>query len=332
MTRLLRAELARAGARPFVWFVTAGVALGVLGLVLTGWWESRPPSAAQVAAADEAYAQEVAVWAENEASIMAGCQEHEGRARPELSADEVVALCASWAPTREAYELPRPEVAALLAERLPSVGVMVALGSLMIGTGAVTAEFASGAIGTWLTFAPRRGRVFVSKLAAAVTAVLPCGLVALGGFVGGLVLVGLVNGLPTGLTSDAWADLAAVSGRWLVAAGGFAALGVGLGFALRHAAAVTGVVVWWVAAIETALPLVLPAVRWLPLSTNVTAFTAGHAEYAVPTCVPDPAVPGSEICEQVVHVVPLGQGALVAVLAVAVALVVGAVTFRLRDV
>lgn len=306
MTRLLRAELARARARPLVWCVVVGVALAVVALVLTGWWDSRPPSPDRLAAADAAYRAAVEDWR--------------------------ATLDASPAPDRAQFLAPPPHVLDLVAGRLPSVGFMLAVGSLMIGVGLVTAEFASGSIGTWLTFAPRRGPVLVSKLVAAVTAALPCGLAALGTLVGGLLLVGVAHGLPLGLGDPAWSHLAAVAARWLVAGAAFAALGVGLAFALRHAAAVTGVVVWWVAATESALPLVLPSLRSLTLSRNVAAWTAGRADYVVPACVPAPSLPGGEVCQDVVHTVSMGHGAAVVGLTVVVALVAGALSFRLRDV
>ena len=46
MTRLLRAELARVRARPIVWAAVALAALGAVGIVVLGWWDSRPPSPA----------------------------------------------------------------------------------------------------------------------------------------------------------------------------------------------------------------------------------------------------------------------------------------------
>ncbi|MDC7120954.1 hypothetical protein OMK64_05345 [Cellulomonas fimi] len=328
MTRLLRAELARARARPFVWFVSAGVVLGVLGLVLSGWWESRPPSAAQVAAADEAYRTDLAAWQE----LVAPCDADDPSVHPDLPPEQASAVCASRPPVPERYQEVRPDVAALVVERLPSVGVMLTLGCLMVGVGLVTADFASGAMGTWLTFAPRRGHVFVTRLASAAVAAVPCVVAPLVTLVLALLAVGVVNGLAVGEPVGGWGELLATAGRWLAVGPAFAAVGVGLAFALRHAAAVTGVAVWWVAATESALPLVLPESRWLPLSTNVSAWTAGSAYYVVPSCVPDPAHAGEELCDPVLHTVSAGQGALVVLVVVAVALVGGWLSFRLRDV
>ncbi|AEE46835.1 hypothetical protein [Cellulomonas fimi] len=332
MRSLLRAELARAGARPFVWFVAAAVLLGVVGLVATGWWASRPPTAAQTAAADAAFADAMRVWEADADAVLETCRQVTAQEDPALSAAEVADRCATMVPVREAFDAWRPDAAILVAERLPSAGVMVLLGALLLGAGLVTAEFQSGAIGTWLTFAPRRGRVFVTKGAAALAVAVPTAAVALALLVLGLVVVAAVNGVPSQVPAEHWGRVAGEGARWVVAAAGTAALGVGLGFALRHAAAVTGVAVWWVAAVESALPLVLPAVRWLPLSTNLTAWATGEATYTVPDCVPDPTAPAGELCRDVLHTVGAGQGALVAGLLVAGALAAGWCAFRLRDV
>ncbi|WP_273651884.1 ABC transporter permease subunit [Cellulomonas fimi] len=328
MTRLLHAELVRARSRPFVWFVSAGVVLGVLGLVLSGWWDSRPPSAAEVAAADEAYRTDLAAWQER----VAPCDDDDPSVHPDLPPAEATARCTSRPPVPAQYQEVRPDVATLLVERLPSTGLMITLACLMVGVGLVTAEFASGSMGTWLTFAPRRGRVFVSKLLAGAVAAVPCVATALVTLVVGLLAVGVVNGLAIGTPVAGWAGVGAVAGRWLATGPAFAAIGVGLAFALRHATAVTGIAVWWVAATESALPLVLPESRWLPLSTNVTAWTAGSAQYVVPSCVPDPARAGKELCDLVVHAVPMGQGGLVVLVVVATAVAGGWLSFRLRDV
>lgn len=333
MTRLLRAELARAAARPVVWGVVLVVALGAVGLVAIGWWDTRPPTGAQVAAAQVALAEDEARWRESGPELVAACRELEAEVRG-VTADhpDVVAACGRLAPALEHHLPYRPGLAEILDGRVATAGLMVLVGMLVVGAGLVTADFTSGAMSTWLTFEPRRGRVLVSRVVVAAAAGLPAALVAGVVVVGGLTLVAHLNGTATDVSADVALDLAGRGGRWVVAGLGAATLGAALAFALRHGAAVTGVVVWWVAAIESALPLVLPEARWLPLATNLTAWTTGVATYDVPACVPDPAVPGGEVCEYVTHVVGAGQGALVAVVLVVAALATGWASFRLRDV
>ncbi|WP_136520694.1 hypothetical protein [Cellulomonas telluris] len=332
MSRLLRAELARARARPAVWVVAGLVLLGVLGLVLTAWWQTRSPSAEQVAAAHVAYEEAVVRWDETGDAQLRDCREAQ-RALP--PGDPGRFDCALLAPVPEAFLPLRPGLWQLADERVDAAGVMLALGAFMLGATLVGAEFASGAIATWLTFAPRRGQVFATKVAAAVLVTLPVVAAAFVLLAVALLVVCQVHAVETfspGVLATSWVDLLQRAARWAAVAVGGTLLGAGLAFALRHVGAVLGVAVWWLAAVESALRLVLPAAGWLPLAVNVTAWTRGSAEYAVPVCRPDPAAPGLEVCENVWHVVGGAQGAVVAGSLVVLALVLGLVSFRWRDV
>ncbi|MCC2321650.1 ABC transporter permease subunit [Cellulomonas xiejunii] len=328
MTALLRAELARARARPYVWGVVAVLTLGAVGHLIIGWWDTRPPTSAQVAAASVALAAAEDRWQEEGAALVAQCVE-----RQEAGVGDGVDLgCADMSPVLEQFLPSRPGLAHLLEQRVTTVGLMVVIGMLMTGVGLVTAEFATGSMSTWLTFTPRRGRVFVSKLVAACATSVVVGLLPVVVVVVGLAAVSAWHGTDTAVDGATAAALAGRAARWFAVGLGATVLGVGLGFAVRHAAAVTGIVVWWVAAVESTLPLVLPSARWLPLSTNVRAWTAGHATYNVPSCVADANAPGGEVCELVARTVGAGQGALVALTLVALAVVAGWLSFRLRDV
>lgn len=331
MSALLRAELARARARPFVWGVLGAVVLGAVGLVLIGWWDTRPPTSTQVDDARVAHAAALDRWEDEGGTLVARCLELQAEVRRDQG-DDVDLGCDVMAPTLEQFLPYRPGLAELLEQRLTSTGLMVVIGMLMTGVGLVTAEFASGAMSTWLTFAPRRGRVMASKLVAACVAAAVVGVVPAVVALAGLAAVCAVQGTPTAVDGAQAAALAGRAARWFAVGLGATVLGVGLAFAVRHAAAVTGIVVWWVAAVESTLPLVLPSARWLPLATNVRAWTEGEATYEVPLCVPDTAAPGGEVCEAVVHVVGAGQGGLVLVCLVAAAVVAGWASFRLRDV
>ncbi|WP_309134320.1 hypothetical protein [Cellulomonas sp.] len=332
MSRLLRAELARARARPAVWVVAGLVLLGVLGLVVTAWWETRPPSSAERAEAHVAYEAAAAEWRATGDEQLRACHDEQRTLAP---GDPGTYDCALLEPVPERFLPLRPGLWQLLEERVESVGVMLALGALMVGASLVGAEFASGAIATWLTFAPRRGHVFVGKVAAAVLVSVPvvvAAFVLLAGAVAAVAQVRGVDASAPGLPGAAWPDLLGRAARWGVVAVGAALLGAGLAFALRHVGAVLGVVVWWVAAVESALRLVWPAAGWLPLSVNLAAWTWGSSGYAVPACRPDPTAPGLEVCQDVWHEVGAAQGAAVACTLVLAALVLGLVSFRRRDV
>lgn len=331
MTPLLRAELARVRARPLVLGMLLLVLLGGVGLVLSGWWSTRPPSPAQVETARAELAEAEAHWQAQGAEMVALCLEWQEQARAEDGSD-VDHGCDDMAPVLERFLPYRPGLAALLAEKLPTFGTMASLAMAMTAAGLVTSEFRSGAIATWLTFAPRRGRVYLAKLAAASVAGLVVALVPAALTLGGLAAVCALNGV--GWAADAaWtAGLGTSAWRWLALGLAAGAAAHGLAFAVRHAAAVTGVVVWWVATVETALPLVLPAAGWLRMSTNVTAVVEGTAWYDVPACVADASAPTGRTCELVTHTVGAGQGALVAGVLVVLVVVGGWASFRFRDV
>ncbi|QGQ19931.1 hypothetical protein GC089_12780 [Cellulomonas sp. JZ18] len=332
MSRLLRAELARARARPAVWVVAGLVLLGVLGLVVTAWWETRPPSTTERAEARVAYEAAAADWRETGDEQLRACRDAQRSLPP---GDPGAYDCALLEPVPERFLPLRPGLWQLLEERVETTGTVLALGALLVGASLVAAEFASGAVATWLTFAPRRGHVFASKVAAAVLVSVPvvvAAFVVLAGLLAAVAHLRGVETFPPGVPETAWTDVLGRAGRWAVVAVGAALLGAGLGFALRHVGAVLGVVVWWAAAVESALRLVWPAAGWLPLSVNLAAWTWGSSGYGVPACRPDPAAPGLEVCEEVWHVVGAGQGAAVAGTLVVLALVLGLVSFRRRDV
>lgn len=331
MTRLLRAELARARARPLVLGMLLLVLLGGTGLVLSAWWSTRPPSPAQVEVAQTELVEAEAFWQDQGAEVVARCLEWQEEARAEEGPD-VDHGCDDMAPTLGQFLPYRPGLAEVLADKLSTFGAVASLAMAMTAAGLVTSEFRSGAIATWLTFAPRRGQVYLAKLAAASVVGLVVALVPAALTLAGVVAVCTLNGVgwgadaawTTGLLTSAW--------RWLAIGLAAGATAHGLAFALRHAAAVTGVVVWWVATVETALPLVLPAAGWLRVSTNVVAVVEGLAHYEVPVCVADAAAATGRTCELVTHTVGAGQGALVTSALVALVVLGGWASFRFRDV
>ena len=329
MIRLLRAELARVRARPAVWGAVGLVLLGTLGLVVSAWWATRAPTAAQLAHAEEVYRSAALAWQETGEDQVRTCLDAQ---RGLVPGDPGHVDCTRLEPVREQYLPARPGGYALLDGRVDTVGLLAGIAAFLAATTLVCAEFASGAVGTWLTFAPRRGRVFVTRMAAAGLAALP---IALAGFVALVVAVLLIGHLRGGAESvpwASWADLAGRVARWHAVVVGAALLGAGLGFVVRHSGAVTGLAVWWVAAVESALRIVLPSAGWLPMSVNVTAVLRGEGTYVVPSCVADPRAPGGEVCERVLHTVGAGQGVLVSGALVVLVVVAGWASFRLRDV
>ncbi|ASR54007.1 ABC transporter permease subunit [Cellulomonas sp. PSBB021] len=326
MSPLLRAELLRVRSRAVVWGTAVVLVVAALGFVVAAWDDTRPPSAGALAQAQEELATATARWESDHAGWVEVCEEN-----AERDGEDPHVLCdpLRTPPTLEQVLPYRPALVETLEHRYPPMAVVVLVGLLVMGVTLVTADFGSGAMGTWLTFAPRRGRVLVSRLVAALAAAVPVALVALGTALVGIVAIVAVNGA-TGDAGGAAGVVAVATARALAAGLWAVAVGVGLAFALRVGAGVAGLVVWWVAAIESALPLLVPAARGVTLATSLRAWLEGGTTYGVEECVG--GADGPPVCAVVEHVVSPVQGAGVLLVAALVVLGLGAVSFRVRDV
>ncbi|WP_448629044.1 hypothetical protein [Cellulomonas soli] len=208
------------------------------------------------------------------------------------------------------------------------------MAALAMGVSFVAAEFATGSMSTWLTFVPRRGRVVASKTAGAAVGAVPVVVAAQVTVLAGGTLAFLARGMPSG-DRTLWSALAVVAGRQLVLAVLAAVVGAALAFALRHAAAVTGALVWWFLAVEVALPVVLPQLRAATVGLHAQAWAEGATTYSFEQCAPDPGVSdvvGAQVCTTVVHTVGGTQGLLVLLVVSAVLVAAGLMVFRRRDV
>ncbi|UJP41381.1 ABC transporter permease subunit [Cellulomonas palmilytica] len=328
MSGLLRAELMRVRARSAVWGTAVVLVVAALGFVVAAWDDTRPPSAAQVAEAHEQLALATQVWEHLHELREQECAD--GSADGAADGTAVESSCEPLGPPPLLDEfIPyRPGLVETLEVRYEPMAVVVVLGLLVMGVTLVTADFGSGAMGTWLTFAPRRGRVLVSRVVASLAAAVPVALGALGTGLVGVVVVVAVNGA-TGDASGAVPLVALATARALAAGLWATAVGVGLAFALRVGAGVAGLVVWWVAACETALPLIVPVTRPMTLGTNLRAWLDGGTTYVVDECVD---LPTETVCAPVEHVVGWTQGGGVLLVVALVVVGLGALSFRVRDV
>ncbi len=321
--RLARVELDRFRSRRLVrWATVLAVGVGIL-LGASSWWQARPPSAAEVAQAQDFVRQQQEDWAANGAQQIKDCQDDQVAnpsnydagydcatdMQPSLTIDDFL-------PSRGTFA--DEGVAALQADAYLLLGV-----ALLLGASFVCAESVSGALSTWLTFEPRRNRVYVSKIAAA----------AVGGAV--LAAVGFLAALASqwvafalydraAATGHLWTQVAAEGGRVVALAAGVAVVGAALGFLLRHTAAVLGVAVGWFALVDAAIiRTALGQPRWT-LSVSSDAWITAHGTYTV-------AEQGM-MCDYVEHVVSMTHGGLVLAAVTAVVVVLGWLVFRRRDI
>jgi ABC-2 type transport system permease protein len=163
--------------------------------------------------------------------------------------------------------------------------------AFILGASFVAAEFATGSMGTWLTFQPRRLRVASAKLCAAALGGLAVGVVAV---VLGMLCAAMIStinrpgvDLPlveTTTQGSPWQELArAVVAITLGGLGGAA-----IGFLLRSTAGVIGAVLGWVVVVEGLVGSTLAGGRlqaWL-VRTNLDAFVNDGASYMATTCGP----------------------------------------------
>ncbi|WP_402468858.1 ABC transporter permease subunit [Isoptericola aurantiacus] len=359
MRRLLRVELRRLWARRVTWgaclLALVAVGLGVAAQV----GDARPPTAAETAQAEQWYADELEWWEEDGEEQVATCLEDQ-EADPDPGADygcdqmeprleyflpPTVVLFPDAAEREAQGDLagePAEDVDPAVAEvqqsfwngwsGLPAAAT-TALFFLMlafvVGVSFVTAEQSSGSLGMWLTFEPRRRRVYWSKAVAAALGTLP---VVVGGWallVGGLVALYAVFGTVGDPTAEAWVEVATFTGRLALAGMLLAGVGAALAVLLRNAAAAIGVpvvVVWAASAFSYSLGA---SQRWLP-GLNLDAWLRGGATYGygVPVRLED----GTFTEEWVERAVSTGQGGLYLLGVAVVITVLAVVVFRRRDV
>jgi hypothetical protein len=179
--------------------------------------------------------------------------------------------------------------------------------ALLLGLRSFTDEFRFGSIVPTLLAEPRRLRVLGAKLVAVGAAAVALALAALAtGMVAG-VIVQVVRHAHTAGSPVALAELA---GRLAAAAALWAAIGVGVGLAVRHqVAAVAGSLVWLLAG-EGLLSGVMP---------RVARFFPGSAGFAVT------GLNASRLLSPASAAVVLGAYAMVAVVA-------GGALMRRRDI
>jgi ABC-2 type transport system permease protein len=308
--RLVNAELARLRARRMTLVVLLVLVAG-LGLLLFGTNSTvSPPSAAEVAAAQQSVEQD-------RAELLQQC----------LDEGETQAACEQRLPTQADY-LPPTATFGEAADSNALFGTLFAMLAIyLLAASAIGAEYGTGAIANWLTFVPERFRVLGAKLIAVAVAAVVVGVVSMGIAVGGTaVLVQLHDGTVAGV-----GKVLETAGRSVVLVVIAAVLGFCFALLTRHTGAAIGIILGYLVAsfvlagLAFALPVLAGLPPWLP-DRNVTAFLNHGSTYAV---YPSDAGPDAEPVEKVIT---FAHSAVYwAVLSVAL-IAVTATVFRRRDV
>jgi ABC-2 type transport system permease protein len=356
VTRLLRVELRRLWLRRVTWaacvLALVAVGIGVASQVSS----ARPPTPAQIAEAERFYADELAWWEEHGEEEVAACEEAAAAEGEDYGCADLGPRLEHFLPSATTFvpdaaerlgaygagpdvdDEADPDVVAIQQSiwsgwsGLPSL-VTAATGLLMlafvVGVSFLTAEQGTGSLGMWLTFEPRRQRVYWSKAAAAALGTIPLVVLGWAALVGGAYAVYAFFGTLGDVTSATWGEIALFTGRLTLAGVAFAAIGVALAVLLRHAAAAVGVgagVLWLSSVFAYSLG---EFQRWTP-ALNFDAWLRGGATYEVVRTTMDDAGVYSE--HWVTHVVTGWQGGAY-LLALTVALsALALVVFRRHDV
>lgn len=327
MMRLLRVEIDRFFSRRS----TQVALVGLLGVVLVAlfalYQSSRPATEAEVAQATQWYEDELVYWEENGEQILADCLADEAVAR---ETDPNVSWgCEDQVPSLESYLQADSRLVYEAPGLLPAIGFATVFFGFVVGVSLVAAEFATGAMGSWLTFEPRRSRVFWSKTVAPGLGVVVPTIVASLLMVAGAWGIFAAWGAADGVTAEVWGEVAVSGLRVLLLTVGFAVLGAALAMILRSTAAAIGLAVGYFVVVEGFLvPMVSGAQGW-SLFQSFQAVLRGAATYGVEECT---TTSSGVSCTWVERTTSLTHGAVELSVLLAVVLVVALVTFRQRDV
>src|SRR5690606_11268964 len=134
-------------------------ALGVLGIiaviVFAMFQSARPVSASELETAREQYEADLEQW-EN-----GGREQCEADEEREQEIDPSADFACDQPMVFENYYWEEPTFAEYAPQLLPLLAIPFAFVAFLVGVSFVAAEFSTGAMGNWLTFEPRRTRVYV---------------------------------------------------------------------------------------------------------------------------------------------------------------------------
>ena len=332
MNRLLGVELDRFASRTLIRLGVL-VVLIVSGLaVFAAWQAASPPSATEIAQAQTYYQQNLDDWNLHGDQQIADCRTSEQNAKDDATAAGTDATSIDFgcdqmtAPTLENFLGPAPEFVADSEMLLSGLANLYVLAAVLLAVSFVAAEFSTGAIGNWLTFAPRRTRVYLSKMLAAGIGAIPVTVLGVGVFLGGSWLAYQhFDALGAGDAGPLWA----MAGRIVALAVGAAVGGAGLGFLVRHTAAALGILLAWAVVVEGILGNVVTALRPWTLTLNLSAWVNGSAEYYTTVCT---TTADGQTCTSFAHTITQTQGGLVLGGVVVAHALLALVVFRRPDV
>lgn len=226
-----------------------------------------------------------------------------------------------------------PDFVSDLADGQRAIGILGPLGSLLpvmafvLGASFIGADLKAGVIEQVLTWEPRRVRVLASRLVAAFLGVGVLSMLLATATIGFFYGLCAAAGTTDGVTTELWLNAAVVVVRTGLAEGLFAAFGLSVTAAVASSlAAIVGFIIYWFIIEGFLLQAFLPKVAvYLPV-TNADSFSSSRDVRRI-----DGSVFSSDGFDTVVHHDYIVAGLILAGW-VAVAIVIGTLVFRWRDV
>jgi ABC-2 type transport system permease protein len=328
MIRLTKVELRRLTARRLTVIGLAGLFLITILLLVATWFDARPLSAAEQERAQRQFEMAHNDWVQHGDEMRKQC-EADWKTQPDPK-PKLEEMCAYPEPKLEDFGKPRTVFAEITPELLQGSSYFLAFAGFLIGASFLGAEFSSGAIGNWLTFEPRRLRVYGSKLLAAAIGFVPVAAVVLTIVLFGTFLIVDKLGDTASTTGKVWGDLAAIGGRAVVTTALAAVLGSVVGLLLRHTAAAIGVVMAYLVLAEGVFAAFLEKAQpWL-VKLNFDAFVRHDTQYYVTEC--RTGNDGSYACDYVQKTLSFEHGAWYLAILVVIVVLLGGWVFHRRDV
>lgn len=331
MIRLVRAELLRSRSRMLVLIVAVGSLAVALLLSYQAFEQSQPPAAEELRQQTEFFESSHQEWVEQHDAWYSECVESEATEREAQGNPTLDYGCETTLiePKLEDW-LYTESFSSSASAALNGYLQIILGGAFLIGASLIAAEASTGNLGMWLTFAPRRGRVLASKLAASGITALLYGLLAaafmMAGVAGGTAINDAFDPNP-----ELWKTLAleATRGIALVTVAGVA--GAAIGALVRHTAAVLGIILGYMVIVEGMIGSLNPWMQpWL-LLTNIRAVLESRVTLMWQECTIN-ATNGFNECVDVEKVLTLADGSLYLGILMAVLLTATWLVFRRRDV
>ena len=320
MTRLIWTEVTRLTSRRFTGIALIMLLLGLAGFQLVLNDALSPPSGEQLATSERAYQRTHREWVANHEQDEQDCRDT-GAPPDECVVPEptLVEFTGSPTPFKDAT-----------GTALKLSALLAALVAFMIAASFIGAEYSSGSMTSWLTFVPRRGHVFWSKLlTVAGFAVLLGMLCATLVFDVALVLAHL-----HGSRVESVRELVEMGARSVLSVVVLAIFGFCIGLLSRRTAGAIGVllalvVVWFVRIGPlSSLPWAQRITPWTP-DGNILAIVDHGYTYSVPV---ERAPADGVNFDLIEHSVSLTHGVAYWSIILALLITCSLLTFRRRDV